>query len=151
MLKDLRDVEFELGVVPVPKYDETQKNYVTQIFAGANAVGIPITNPDPERTGKVLDCLAEQSSDTVRSVYMNQTLDFKYIQDEESQEMLDIVLSTGVFDISLVYNWGGFAMQAQQMLASGKGDTIASTAAEYGDMITADMEKTMEALSEAGR
>ncbi|MBE6724449.1 MAG: hypothetical protein E7576_04495 [Ruminococcaceae bacterium] len=151
VLKNMRDVEFELGVVPSPKFDDLQKNYVSLIFQGANAVGIPMTNPDAERTGLVLEYMAARSTDTVRDVYMNQTLDFKYIQDEESQEMLDIILSTGTFDIASVYNWGSFAGQVMTVLNAGRSDTIASIAAKFGKKITADMEKTLETFAEVGR
>ena len=150
VLKNMRDVEFELGVVPSPKYDEDQKDYVSLIFQGANAVGVPMTNPDPERTGLVLDYLAAASTETVRDIYMNQTLDFKYIQDKESQEMLDIILSTGTFEIAAVYDWGGIAGQVMTLLNAGK-TTLASTAAKLGSRIEAAMEKTVKTFSEVGR
>ena len=150
VLKNMRDVEFELGVVPSPKYDDVQKDYVSLIFQGANAVGIPITNPDAERTGVVLDYLAARSTNTVRDVYMNQTLDFKYIQDEESQEMLDIILSTGTFEIAAVYDWGGIAGQVMTLLNAGK-TTLASTAAKLESRVLKAMQTTVDTFAEVGK
>ena len=150
VLKNMRDVEFELGVVPSPKYDDVQKDYVSLIFQGANAVGIPITNPDAERTGVVLDYLAARSTNTVRDVYMNQTLDFKYIQDEESQEMLDIILSTGTFEIAAVYDWGGIAGQVMTLLNAGK-TTLASMAAKLESRVLKAMQTTVDTFAEVGQ
>ena len=150
VLKNMRDVQFELGVVPSPKWEESQADYVSLIFQGANAVAIPITNPDPERTGTVLDYLAAHSTATVRDVYMNQTLDFKYIQDQESQEMLDIILSTGTFEIASVYDWGGIAGQVMTLLNAGK-TTLASTSAKLEKRIVSAMEKTVATFAEVGQ
>ena len=150
VLKNMRDVNFELGVVPSPKYDQTQADYVSLIFQGANAVGIPLTNPDAERTGVVLDYLAALSTDTVRDVYINQTLDFKYIQDQESQEMLDIILSTGTFEIAAVYDWGGIAGQIMTLLNAGK-TTLASTAAKLEKRVVKAMEETVDTFSKVGQ
>ena len=130
--------------------DDAQKDYVSLIFQGANAVGIPITNPDADRTGVVLDYLAARSTDTVRDVYMNQTLDFKYIQDQESQEMLDIILSTGTFDIAAVYGWGGIAGQVMTLLNAGK-TTLASTAAKLESRVLKDMQTTVDTFAEVGQ
>ena len=150
VLKNMRDVNFELGVVPSPKYEQTQADYVSLIFQGANAVGIPITNPDAERTGVVLDYLAAMSTATVRDVYINQTLDFKYIQDQESQEMLDIILSTGTFEIAAVYDWGGIAGQVMTLLNAGK-TTLASTAAKLEKRVVKAMEETVDTFSKVGQ
>lgn len=147
VLKDMRAAEFELGVVPAAKYDESQEDYYSLIFQGANAVGIPVTNPDTERTGLVLDYLAAKSTDTVRDVYINQTLDFKYIQDEESQEMLDIILSTGTFDIASVYDWGGIAGQVMNKLNAGKTD-IASTIEKISSKVETAMQKTVDTFAD---
>ncbi|MBO4933093.1 MAG: hypothetical protein J6I42_13015 [Clostridia bacterium] len=150
VLKNMRDVEFELGVVPSPKNDETQADYVSLIFQGANAFGIPVTNPDAERTGMVLNYLAAHSTDTVRKTYMEQTLDFKYIQDKQSQEMLDIILSTGTFEIASVYDWGGISGMIMGQLNAGKTD-IASLIAKLDKPINKGMEKTIETFAKVGQ
>lgn len=150
VLKNMRDVEFELGVVPSPKNDESQNDYVSLIFQGANSFGIPVTNPDPERTGMVLNYLAAHSTETVRKTYMEQTLDFKYIQDKQSQEMLDIILSTGTFEIACVYDWGGISGTIMGQLNQGKTE-IASLVARLDKAINKAMEKTITTFAEVGQ
>ncbi len=145
ILKDMRDAEFELGVVPVPKYDESQQNYRSKIFEGANACAIPITNQDVERTGLVLEHMAALSTDTVRDVYLNQTLDFKYIQDQEGQNMMDIILSTGIFELASVYGWGGLNSTILDGINNGNVN-LASKFAELASKTESDMQKTVEAF-----
>lgn len=99
-LKKLRDMDAEFGVVPYPKYDENQENYVSLIAVYAAFCGIPITNSDTERTGVILENLCAESYGGVRDAYSQATLNFKYIRDEDSSEMLDIVFNTGTFNLS---------------------------------------------------
>ena len=98
-LKKLREMDNEFGIVPFPKYDDAQKNYVTYIATYAAMCGIPITNTDPERTGTILENLCAESHGDLRQAYVDTTLNFKYIRDEESKEMLDLILSTGRFNL----------------------------------------------------
>ncbi|MBR4205548.1 MAG: hypothetical protein IKQ92_08730 [Clostridia bacterium] len=142
VLKDMRDVDFELGVVPMPKFDEEQPDYRSLIFQGANAVGIPITNPDPDRTGLVLEHMAARSTGTVRDVYLNQTLDFKYIQDRESQEMMDIILNTGLFELASVYGWGGLNGTILDGINSGNINLV-SKVARFSKAVNNGIQKTI--------
>lgn len=146
-LKKFRDVDFEIGVVPMPKYDESQDGYRSYIFHGAAAMAIPKTNTDLERTGTVVDNLAAFSHDTVRSAYFDVTLDFKYIQDEKSQDMLDILFSNGRCELSRVYAWGDFAENAASSMLGGKTD-LSTLAAKYDTKIAASLDETLAFFSE---
>ncbi len=99
-LKKLRDMDAEFGIVPYPKYDEAQENYVTYIARYAAFCGIPITASDPQRTGVILENLCAQSHGELREAYSQTTLNFKYIRDQESAEMLNLILSTGTFNLT---------------------------------------------------
>ena len=92
-------MENEFGIVPFPKYEESQSSYVTYIANYAAMCGIPITASDAERTGTILENLCAYSYGDLREAYVDTTLNFKYIRDEESKEMLDLILSTGRFNL----------------------------------------------------
>ncbi|MBE6616135.1 MAG: hypothetical protein E7631_12625 [Ruminococcaceae bacterium] len=128
-VKNLRDVEFGIGIAPLPKYDEAQENYLTYIFHCANAIAIPITNPDAERTGVILEHMAAYSHETVRDVFFNTTLDFKYAQDQEGQEMLDIMFAGGTFELGYVYGWGGVVWTLNNNVKEGKMEITSALAA----------------------
>ena len=98
-LKKLREMENEFGIVPFPKYEESQNSYVTYIANYAAMCGIPITASDAERTGTILENLCAYSYGDLREAYVDTTLNFKYIRDEESKEMLNLILSSGRFNL----------------------------------------------------
>ncbi len=93
----LRDMEADFGVVPPPKYDESQERYYSVIINPFMQM-IPITAPDSLRTLHVMDALAAASHDTVVEAYVNVTLTGKVARDEDTVRMLHLV-----FD-ELAYN-----------------------------------------------
>ena len=104
-LKKFRDIEIEFGVLPTPKYDESQEDYITYITSFAALCGIPIT-ADAERTGVILENLGAESFGELRETYINDTLNFKYIRDEESVEMLNLILDSGRFNLADILSIG---------------------------------------------
>lgn len=62
----LRDVEINYGVLPMPKYDKSQESYHTTLSNTHDVWCIPIDGKDPERSGAVLEALA---SGAYRQVY----------------------------------------------------------------------------------
>ncbi|MBQ7301317.1 MAG: carbohydrate ABC transporter substrate-binding protein [Clostridia bacterium] len=145
-VKKMRDVDYEIGVVPMPKYDEAQKEYRSYIYHGAGSMGIPKTNSDPERTGVICEYLAAYSHETVRETYFNETLDFKYIQDEEGQKMLDIIFANGTVDLTAVYGWGTAMTTIRGQLFKGKTD-IVSVVEKRAAKIESGIADTVEALA----
>jgi len=103
----MSDCQFDVGIVPFPKYNEEQENYNSYIFMGANAIAIPAAHPNAELAGVVLEYMSAYSQRDVRSIYFDRTLAEKYAQEEDAREMLDIILRTGSFDLMDVYGWGG--------------------------------------------
>ncbi len=99
-LKKLRDMDAEFGIVPFPKYDEAQEAYTTYIAAYAAFCGIPITASDPQRTGVILENLCANSYGELREAYSQTTLNFKYIRDQESAEMLNLIFESGSFNLA---------------------------------------------------
>lgn len=143
-IKKLRDVDFEIGLIPMPKFDESQAEYISYIYHGADAVTVPITNGQAEQTGVILEMFGAKSRQIIRSVYFDTTLDFKYIQDQESSEMLDIMFSGGVFDLGSIYKWGSATSTVYVQLLEQKTD-IASKLQSLTSKTEADVQATIEA------
>ena len=99
-LKKLRDMDAEFGIVPFPKYEEAQEEYVTYIAGYAAFCGIPVTTSDMQRTGVILENLCAYSYGDLRQAYVDTTLNFKYIRDQESAEMLNLILDSGRFSLT---------------------------------------------------
>lgn len=102
-----RESEFDYGIVPLPKYDEAQENY--RSFAEGAYAAIPITNPNTERSGVLLEALTAEGYKQIYPAYFEIALKDKYLRDEQSTEMLDLVSDTMTVSFSFVYdNWQGF-------------------------------------------
>ena len=92
-----RDAATDFGIIPYPKYDETQDKYYSRI-EGCELFGVPLTNTDPELTSVILEAMACESRKIVIPAYYEVALKVKFTRDEESSKMLDIAFENRVFD-----------------------------------------------------
>ena len=99
----LRTYDFNFGILPNPKFDESQSEYYNHVHAWCTtAISIPVT-ADPERTGIILEALTAESYYTLRPAYYDVSLHTKFLRDDESGEMLDLIFSTRCYDLGHVY------------------------------------------------
>jgi hypothetical protein len=104
----LRGMDSDFGILPMPKFDESQEAYYTWVSPWiASGVVIPASSPDVERTGRILEDIAYESSKIVKPAYYDVTLEGKFTRDVESADMIDIVLANRVYDLSMLYDWNG--------------------------------------------
>ncbi len=87
----LRQGELEFGILPTPKYEESQDDYYSYIHNKSSYTAVPKINQDLEMTGIILEDMAYHSYKIVRPDFFDILLDGKVARDEESAEMLDIV------------------------------------------------------------
>ncbi|MBQ8401550.1 MAG: hypothetical protein IJX14_06430, partial [Clostridia bacterium] len=124
---DLRVMDSDFGIIPMPKYDEKQEQYYASTHpAYLSFVTIPTSNPEPERTGTILEAVNAYSMEYVVPAVYQTTLVGKVIRDVESEEMLDIIFANRVYDIGYLFNWGdmsifvsNFSQQNNTNFASG--------------------------------
>ena len=103
-----RSMEINFGIIPLPKYDEAQDRYYSPVTAyGSNCISIPVTASDLDRTATIIEALSCESMYTVTPAYYDITLEGKMLRDEESVEMLDIILNTTMFELGYMWTWGG--------------------------------------------
>ncbi len=142
----MRDMESEYGMVPMPKFDAEQPNYYSTINKGnASSVCIPMSNSDIGGTGFVLEAMASESTDTLTAAYFNVALERKYMRDDESRDMLEIILSSRVFDLASLYDWGGIYGLFASM-TSAKTTDYASQYAAAENSAKSAIEKFTESL-----
>ena len=95
---NLREMDQSFGVLPWPKLEEAD-DYVANVDAGTNLFIVPITNSDPDRTSLVLETLAILGRAYTIPAYYDVALKTRDSRDEESAEMLDIIVANRVFDL----------------------------------------------------
>jgi hypothetical protein len=131
-----REMKDEFGILPLPKYDENQKEYIsTSQEWMATMFMAPVSASDPERTSIILEAMASASVSTITPAYYDTVLKWKRIRDNDSSEMLDIIFASRVFDIVYAYNWGSVRELSKVVVAPS--NTIASTIASMKSMIQA--------------
>jgi len=126
LVERMRATDTDFGVIPFPKYDEIQENYYT--FADSwcmNQMFIPITNQNLTQTGQALEILNAESYYTVRPAYYDKSLNGKFMRDEESSEMLDIILANKVISLDELFGWGMFGA-LQSALTSRSPDFVST-------------------------
>lgn len=144
-----RDMETDFGILPYPKFDEHQDRFNTNIHAyGTSFLCVPSLVMNVERTGVIIEALAYESQKTITPAYYEKTMTGKYFRDEESADMLDILLSTRVFDVGLYYQVGGYNEQLMNLLRNYNTD-FASMFAKYEMIALDDIAKINAAYDEA--
>ena len=139
----LRTFDFNFGILPNPKFDEAQTEYYNHVHAWCTtAISIPVT-AELERTGMIVEALTAESYYTLRPAYYELSLKTKFMRDDESGEMLDLIFSTRCYDLGHVYNWGGvfdmFANMPQQ-----KKTELVSEYEKIMPKMEADMQKAID-------
>ena len=120
-VSDLSEMNSPYGVLPPPKYDETQQNYRTHVDAAAGMISIPYNVDKPEELAYILEALAVYSYIYVTPAYYEVTLKRKKSRDADSAEMIDIILKTRVYDIGYIHNVGLLPSTFKDLVF--KGDT----------------------------
>lgn len=148
-LNPLREIKPDYGIVPFPKYDMDQDKYYSFVTNQIQPTVIPITNSDLSRTGTVLENLSAESYRLVRDDYFTVLLNYKYVRDETSIEMLNLIYeSPACFEIEHIYLWAN----AQDVIAGGlmKGNTdIASAMAKIEPKMLIAIDETTAYLADA--
>lgn len=113
----LRTMEADFGIVPYPKMDASQDRYYQTISPyNSQFYCVPYLVEDVERTGVILDALAYYGQKIVTPAYYEKTIVGQSTRDEESVEMLDIILSTVAYDIGYYYQFGTYNNQLIYMV-----------------------------------
>ncbi|MBQ2709451.1 MAG: hypothetical protein IJF67_14370, partial [Clostridia bacterium] len=97
-IESLRAMDTDFGIIPYPKYEESQDSYHARVCYYMPSV-VPITCKDTDFTGYMLEVLNAESYKTVIPAYYEVALKGKYSRDAESAEMLDLIFTSRVIDI----------------------------------------------------
>lgn len=143
--KALRDMDADFGIIPAPKYEETQSRYYNYCNPNFYAITIPVTT-DVERASIIAEALNSESTSTVLSAYYYITLKTKYSRDEQSQEMLDLIFSNRMYNVGTVY-FDSSTNSAIANRAANNNTDIASYYATVQKSLTKSIQKIVDALT----
>ena len=89
----LRDMTDNYYIIPSPKLNASQEQYITGIHDGCTIYGIPYDAENVAASAATLEALAAESLRIVTPEYYESSLKFKYTRDDISAEMIDIMRS----------------------------------------------------------
>ncbi|MHB1150950.1 MAG: type 2 periplasmic-binding domain-containing protein [Eubacteriales bacterium] len=146
-IETMRDCIIDIGILPPPKYDEKQSDYYCYADGWCvNTVSIPVTNSEPGRIGFILEAMAADSLNNLTPAYYDICLTNKYVRDEESAEMLDLIFSKVVMDNANIFSWG--SLQSAVSSAIADGSAIASAIESKRSATEKAIEKTVTAYED---
>ncbi len=146
-IETMRAADIDVGILPPPKFTAEQENYYCYADGWCvNVVSLPKTNPEPEKISFVLEAMAADSLNNLTPAYYEVCLTDKYVRDQESVEMLDLIMNSVIMDNANVFSWGNIENTVKNALS--KGDGLASSIASARKSVESAMDKTMTALLE---
>ncbi|MBQ3179146.1 MAG: hypothetical protein IJB52_15105 [Clostridia bacterium] len=122
-----RDMEDDMGILPLPKYDAAQEDYRSRVIDGWLHV-VPATISDPEYVSIIMEALACESYKNVFPAYYDNFVSHKILRDEESIAMMNLIKDTRVLDIGDV-QWFETIRSKYQSVVEKKNTDFASVTA----------------------
>jgi len=119
-----RSMEDDFGIIPVPKLDENQAEYMSFVNGCSNIVVVPKTVADTERTGIILEALAYNAYNIITPDVYEVVLKVKNTRDNDSEAMIDIILKNRVFDLGYSVGVPNVGMFLKTMLEKKTTDVV---------------------------
>ena len=143
-----RSMEDEFGLLPMPKYEESQEGYRCMRTGTSCVVCLPVTVADVEASGAVVDALSYYSYTDILPAYYDVTLTQKGLRNEDSVEMMNIIREARVPEIGSTFGWtSAVSSPIETQLMNGKSD-LASKIASAKSKVEKAISATMEILAE---
>ncbi|MBR5454065.1 MAG: hypothetical protein IKV54_08295 [Clostridia bacterium] len=100
----VQNMSSEYGIIPFPKYDESQADYYT--FANDELItfAIPAYTEDLDMVGAVLEALASYGYRNNRPEYLSYVTRGKYDTDPDTRAIMDGIVNNYRTDSGLIYN-----------------------------------------------
>ena len=98
-----RSMDGDYGVIPIPKYDKAQEEYLTWTHSIGSTLVMPISIKNTEELPGVVETYVILSYMKVTPAYYDTMLTKRNIRDAESAEMLDIIFRNRVYDMAMYF------------------------------------------------
>ncbi len=147
----LREMETDYGIIPCPKFDESQKEYTTHSVAAVTLCAMITSNMKAdskklERAGMITQALAVEGKNILTPAYYEKSLKTKGARDAESYDMLPIIFANRACDIGYMAEENTVASlytSMRNMVKKGNNE-IASATQKSAKRITKALNKLVE-------
>lgn len=94
-----RQGDMSYSILPAPKYDESQEDYMTTMSFTHSMYCIPLDARDPDMTGAVLECMASEGYRKVTPALFETAFKYQYSNNQYDADIFEIIREGIVFDI----------------------------------------------------
>lgn len=142
--QQLRDMEDDYGVLPMPKMDEAQQDYISVSKDSIPLYGLPKTVTESGRDAvlAVLEAAAAEGYHSVTPVYFENALKNKYLRDERSIDIINMMSENPVSDFGALYLDLGF----HSFMRSQKNESITSAFEKRTKIFVRNLGRMIESL-----
>ncbi|MHC1694197.1 MAG: hypothetical protein AB9835_02740 [Eubacteriales bacterium] len=102
LTEQFRDMADGYGIIPYPKWNAEQDGYHTAAQDAYSLFCIPKSVENPDMVGAFAEAMAAESYRTVTPAFYDVALKGKYIRDDASSQMLDIIRDGVMFNFGFV-------------------------------------------------
>ncbi len=96
-------LDFSVGVVPVPKFDESQKTYKTNLGNPFTLYAINAQSREMEAAATTLEAMASENYRSVTPAVFEVAMKVRYTDDPQVADMFDILKENVSFDVGKLY------------------------------------------------
>lgn len=122
----LRDMTVDYGVIPFPKFNETQETYLSLLHDISTVYCLPITCSTSEMSAAVMEAMAFEGYKTVIPAYYEVALKMKYFRDSDdiAMRIVDMIHDNPTTDFAYIYNYalGNIGLVMRDLMSGKKAD-----------------------------
>ena len=102
----MREMESDYGILPMPKYNEEQEEYITLIHTSSTVTCLPKTIKANriDTVDAVLEAWASEAYRTVITPFIETALKMKYSRDAKSAQVIDIIFDDPMISFTDMYS-----------------------------------------------
>lgn len=140
------NVNFDYGLLPMPKYNEQQDKYYstcTVYFSQVVSIPLSVHKEELDAIGYTLELLGYYGKEYVKPAYYDLTIKSQKMSDQESEDMLDIIFANRIFDLASIYDYGN-ALYLYTDIIGLKTNTIVSKIETNASAIQKKVDESIE-------
>lgn len=100
----LNAVTWKYGIVPTPKYNEDQTDYITVMGNPFTLYGVGNGCDDPSRATAVIECWASEAYRRTTPAIFEVNMKLRYAKDDVDSQMFDILRATCCYDLGRIFS-----------------------------------------------
>ena len=146
-LAGFRDLECDYGILPMPKLNEEQEEYIAYSNPWASAcpmVPVTLVGEGLDRAGTLIDAMAAYGYDYIRPAVFDNVIQLKGTRDDASEKIVSQIFENITFEYATLLNFGQFYGQITNFFTTDLGKQNITTL--YASLKTAT-EAEIEAIT----